>query len=130
MLTHRAQRKHNNVYLSLSTVINSRSPAHKELIRVCSPDRLLVESDYNDATYLASQTCDMLATIAEVRGWPIEQSWEDDCPEEKYGVVRRLERNWQRFERGGHAPMRKEDRRKLLLEDQENNEESGHGQTC
>ena len=129
MLTHRAQRKHNNVYLSLSTVINSRSPAHKELIRACSPARLMLESDYNDAAYVASQTCDMLAIVAEEKGWPIEQSWEDDCPEEKWGAVRRLEANWQRFERGGHAPMRKKDRRKLLLEDWESDDESGGRRT-
>ncbi|KIP11098.1 hypothetical protein PHLGIDRAFT_100014 [Phlebiopsis gigantea 11061_1 CR5-6] len=120
------ERRHNNVYLSLSTVINSRSPAHRELIRVCSPDRLMLESDYNDAAYVASQTCDMLSTVAEVKGWQIEQSWEDNCPEAEWGVVRRLEHNWERFARGGHAPTRKKDRRKLLLEDWESDDESSH----
>ena len=83
----------------------------------------MVESDFNDAAYLASQTCDMLTTIAEVKGWPIEQSWDADIPEAQWGVVRRLESNWLRFERANHAPIRKKDRRKLLLEDWESDEE-------
>lgn len=96
------ERKHHNIFLSLSTVINSRSQNHIELIRQCSADRLMVESDYNNAAYVTSQTWDMVKTISEVKGWPIEDRWEDDLPEERWGVVRRLERNFNLFKCGSH----------------------------
>lgn len=116
LLTCGTQRKHNNIFLSLSSVINSRSPNHRDLIRECSPNRLMVESDYNDAAYLTTQTWDMVKTISEVKGWPIEEYWEDDLPEEKWGVVHRLKNTFHLFERGRHSLVRKKDRRKQLLE--------------
>lgn len=85
----------------------------------------MVESDYNDSARLTDQTCQMLSTIAEVKGWHIETSWEDDLPVDEWGAVRKLEENWKTFQRGGHPPIRKKDRRKLLLEYWESDEEDG-----
>jgi hypothetical protein len=47
----------------------------------------------------------MVCIIAETRGWPIEDVWEDSSPldEAQWGVVRRLEANWRAFVKGGHA---------------------------
>ena len=90
--------------MSLSMVINHKHPSLRELIAACSPDRLLVESDYNDIDMVTSQTWDMIKLIAEVRGWPVETEWLDteDLAEEEWGVVRRLERNWRRFRDRDH----------------------------
>lgn len=82
----------------------------------------MVESDYDDVACLASQTYDMLAIVSDLKGWVIEQSWEDNIPVEQWGAVRKLESNWQRFQQGEHKPIRKKDRRKLLLEDWESDE--------
>ena len=63
---------------------------------------------------LASQTVQMLHTVSEIKGWPIEQEWIDDdvdgigirpkIPEGEWGAVRRLEANWKAFVKGGHRP--------------------------
>ncbi|GLB35823.1 putative DNase family Scn1 [Lyophyllum shimeji] len=94
------EKRHPNVYLSLSTVINSRSPNHRALIAACSPDRLLVESDYNNVDRCAEQTWDMIKTVADVRGWPLETEWIDGLEEKDWGTVRRLEKNWHAFKAG------------------------------
>ncbi|KAI0081089.1 Metallo-dependent hydrolase [Panus rudis PR-1116 ss-1] len=121
------EKKHANVYLSLSTVINSRSPSHKELIAACAPHRILVESDYNDIRYLTRQTWDMVRTIAEVKGWRIESEWtytDEDVDVEKWGVVKRLEDNWLRFQSANHIPVkRRRDRRKMELDSDESDAE-------
>ncbi|KAH8099826.1 TatD DNase family Scn1 [Cristinia sonorae] len=103
------ERKHVNAFLSLSTVINSRSPAHKSLIAACSPSRILAESDYNDIRRCTSQTWDMVKAIADIKRWTVEETWEDTPPENKdeWGVVRRLEENWNVFQKGGHTMARK-----------------------
>ena len=107
------QRKHENVFLSLSTVINHRHANHRALIAECSPNRLLVESDYNDIDMCTRQTWDMIRIIAEVKGWDIETEWVDILEENKWGVVRRLEQNWWRFKRGHHpTPKTRKSRRK------------------
>ncbi|KIM47473.1 hypothetical protein M413DRAFT_22133 [Hebeloma cylindrosporum] len=87
------ERKHENIFLSLSTVINHKHANHRSLIASCSPNRILVESDYHDITKCTSQTWDMIKIVAEVKGWPIETEWVDgdQLEEEKWGVVRRLE---------------------------------------
>lgn len=106
-----AQKKHENTFLSLSTVINYKHANHRALIATCSPDRLLVESDYNDVNMCTLQTWQMINVVANVRGWPIEtdDAWADERhlsqPEEEWGVIRRLERNWIRFKNGRHPPM-------------------------
>lgn len=46
----------------------------------------------------------MVRTIAEVRGWNVEERWEDQLDESQWGVVRRLEHNFQVFMKGGHKP--------------------------
>ena len=67
---------------------------------------------------LTPQTIKMLHTVAEVKGWSIEQEWIDDedvdgagmepnIPESKWGAVRRLEANWKAFLKGGHRPEQK-----------------------
>ena len=114
----REQKKHCNVFISLSTVINGRSENHKKLIATVSPDRLLIESDFHTMSELASQTVQMLNTVSEIKGWPIEQEWIDDedpdgvdtrsrIPEKEWGAVRRLEANWKAFVKGGHRPEKK-----------------------
>ena len=50
----------------------------------------------------------MACMVAEIHGWPIEDTWEDAPPldEAKWGVIRRLESNWRAFVKGGHvAPI-------------------------
>ena len=120
------QKKHSNVFLSLSTAINARSPAHKELIAVCATDKLLVESDFHDVRYSAPYTWNILRTVADVKGWRVEDAWDTDVPEAEWGAVRRLEENWKAFERGGHKPyVKRRLRRDRAIEEWEaNNEES------
>ncbi|KAL5495101.1 SCN1 [Sanghuangporus weigelae] len=93
-----------NIYLSLSTAINGRSPNHRRLIASASPDRLLAESDIHDLIQCTERTWDMVLNIAEVKGWNVEEQWEDTLDETEWGVVRRLEHNFQRFMKGGHKP--------------------------
>ncbi|KAF8899080.1 TatD DNase family Scn1 [Infundibulicybe gibba] len=120
--TWREIEKHNpNIYLSLSTVINMRSPNHRALISACAPDRLLAESDYNDVGHCTERTWDMVQIIAEVRGWRIEdkgwdtvdESYED---EQEIGVVRRLEQNWRAFRQGQHKARRSRGRERRILQ--------------
>ncbi|KAH8120031.1 TatD DNase family Scn1 [Phellopilus nigrolimitatus] len=82
------EKSHANIYISLSTVINGRSPNHRKLISMVSPDRLLVESDIHEIGQCTKRTWDMLCTVAEVRGWHIEEEWDD-------------KHNWKVFVRGG-----------------------------
>jgi len=97
------QKKYPNLFLSLSTVINHKSPNHRALIAACSPHRVLVESDFNDIDMCTERTWDMLQTIAEVKGWTVEDGeWNDDIDEPHWGTVRRLEENWKAFKKGGH----------------------------
>ncbi|TFK41833.1 hypothetical protein BDQ12DRAFT_677235 [Crucibulum laeve] len=90
------EKKHSNVFLSLSTVINSRHANHRALIACCSPERILVESDYNDVEMVTGKTWEILCTIADIKGWPIEEDWEE-VGTAAMGAVHRLEKNWQRF---------------------------------
>ncbi|KAI0348301.1 TatD DNase family Scn1 [Trametopsis cervina] len=105
------QRKHRNVFMSLSTAINERSPGHRDLIAACPDDRILAESDYPVISRSTPQTWNMILRIAEVKGWNVEQEWVDDTPEENWGTVRKLERNWILFEKGRHTlPPKKKSR--------------------
>jgi len=87
------------VFLSFSTVINGRSPNHKALIAACSPDRILVESDFNDIDECTGRTWDMVHSIASIKGWHVEEEWIEDLLEINWGAVRRLEQNWFSFKR-------------------------------
>jgi len=91
--------------MSLSTAINSRLPNHRELIAVCSPDRILVESDYHTVEECTPRTWDMVRTVAEIKGWPVEMIWSDNLQEGEWGVVRRLEDNWHKFLAGNHVAL-------------------------
>src|ERR1700761_6517119 len=98
------------MFLSLSVGINARSENHVHLIQNCTEDRLLAESDWNKVRHCAPQTWKMLEIISNIRGWPLETKWDgEEPPEAEWGVVRRLERNWKRFEKGDHpeAPLQK-----------------------
>lgn len=81
---------------------------HKKLIAAASSDRLLAESDINEVGQCTKRTWDIVCTIAEVRGWPLEENWESDVNEDKWGAVRRLESNWFRFRRARHNPATRE----------------------
>ena len=122
------QKANNNIFLSLSTIINGRSENHEHLIRHCRADRLLAESDYNDIKLVASQTWEILETISRIRGWPLETSWESEPPEEieRWGTVRRLEANFAVFLNGGHKDVPPKRNRKLRkqLESYPSDEES------
>ncbi|EPQ60250.1 Metallo-dependent hydrolase [Gloeophyllum trabeum ATCC 11539] len=103
------ERVHPNVFLSLSTCINSRSPNHVALIKACAANRLLAESDIHDVNYCAPYTWDMIRTIANFKGWRIEEQWDydDGSKEEEWGVVKRLEENWKAFQAGNHpSPLK------------------------
>lgn len=67
---------------------------------MCSPGRLLAESDFNDIDHCAQRTWDMVKIIAEVKGWTLETEWNQDVEEKEWGTVRRLERNWLAFKTG------------------------------
>jgi len=112
------EKKYCNVFISPSTIHNTRSESHKKLIETVSPRRLLIESDYYTMSELTSQTIKMLNTVSEIKGWPIEQEWINDedvdgadtkpkIPEGEWGAVRRLEANWKAFVKGGHRPEKK-----------------------
>ncbi|KAG8858856.1 hypothetical protein FRC20_011929 [Serendipita sp. 405] len=54
----------------------------------------------------------MVEKIANLRGWEVETSWEEEAPPlEKWGVVRRLERNWLQFQAGNHPEIVHKSRR-------------------
>ncbi|KAG8830848.1 hypothetical protein FRC17_004164 [Serendipita sp. 399] len=81
-------------------------------IEGCAEDRLLVESDYDKIECSVSQTWKMIEVIASLREWEIETSWaEEEPPLENWGVVRRLKRNWLRFQAGGHPEIVQKSRR-------------------
>jgi len=98
------ERKHPNVFLSLSTCINGRSANHLKLIETASPTRLLVESDINQVWQCSGYTWDMLSTIAKVRQWRLESTWENEANEGGRGAVHEIEANWKAFARGCHMP--------------------------
>ena len=65
----------------------------------------------------------MVCRIAEARGWLVEKSVEEVMDHDE-GVVRRLADNWKRFAEGGHKPRaRRRDRRQLLLDESEPEED-------
>ncbi|KAG9314127.1 hypothetical protein JVU11DRAFT_4912 [Chiua virens] len=97
------EKRHLNVYMSLSTAINGRSPNLRALIDACSSSRILAESDYQSIEECAERTWEMVLTIAEIKGWTVETTWIEDSRTEDWGVVRRLERNWQEFQMGNHS---------------------------
>jgi len=49
----------------------------------------------------------MVQTVAEIKGWAIETAWIENLEEDDWGVVRRLERNWQRFQKGDHVVLQR-----------------------
>ena len=59
----------------------------------------------------------MICLIADVRGWPVEKTWETNVPHESFGAVRRIEENWKAFCKGGHATAEqvKEEKRNQKL---------------
>ncbi|KAF8640697.1 hypothetical protein AX17_000353 [Amanita inopinata Kibby_2008] len=96
------EKEHPNVFLSVSTVINGRNSNLRPLIAACASDRILAESDYNDAEMTTRKTWEILLTIAEVKGWHVEEIWDDNLQSEEWGAVRHLEANWTRFRDGNH----------------------------
>ncbi|KAG8776710.1 hypothetical protein FRC12_000776 [Ceratobasidium sp. 428] len=121
------EKSHQNVYLSLSTTINVRpnSKMHIQLIKVCDPTRLLVESDYPHISGSTQRTWDILCLIAQERGWQIENEWnypEDASVEgkhdESWGAVKRVEANWRAFRKGGKGVLpEKESKKEKRLND-------------
>ncbi|KXN88838.1 Cut9-interacting protein scn1 [Leucoagaricus sp. SymC.cos] len=97
------ERKHPNIFLSLSKLVNGRSAAYKALIAACADDRILVESDCYDINLCTPLTWDLLKTVAEVKKWDIESAWTDSSDPERWGAVRRIEHSWCRFRDGAHA---------------------------
>ncbi|KAJ7170158.1 TatD DNase family Scn1 [Mycena filopes] len=91
------QKKHKNIFMSLSTTINGRSSNLNALIAACSPDRLLIESDYYDIDTFPEKCTEILTLVARVKGWPMEEEWPEELDGEHWGVVRRLEANWKSF---------------------------------
>ncbi|KAK0199014.1 TatD related DNase-domain-containing protein [Armillaria mellea] len=110
------EKKHKNVFLSLSTVINGRSPNHISLIQACSPNRILIESDFNDVDMCTQRTWDMLLTVARTKGWPVEEVWVNEIDPAKWGAVRRLEENWRCFRAGDHQATESSKKKKTVEE--------------
>jgi hypothetical protein len=126
--TNSFQKANNNIFLSLSTIINGRSENHEHLIRAL-PSRSLVGGErLQRHQVVTSQTWEILETISRIRGWPLETSWESDPPEEQedWGTVRRLEANFAVFLKGGHKDVPPKRNRKLRkqLESYPSDEES------
>ncbi|KAF7303168.1 TatD DNase family Scn1 [Mycena kentingensis (nom. inval.)] len=94
------QRAHRNCLMSISTTINAKSRHLRPLIAACAPDRLLIESDYNNIDNSTAQCLEILNIVSEVRGWPIETEWVES---ETEGAVHRLEANWEAFVRNPDA---------------------------
>ena len=44
----------------------------------------------------------MLNLVAEIKGWHVEDRWEDELEPDQWGAVRKLEENWRLFQRGNH----------------------------
>jgi Tat protein secretion system quality control protein TatD with DNase activity len=104
MLMNCSQKRHINTFLSLSTTINGRSKNHRQLIAACSPNRILAESDFNDINGCTERTWEIIQIIAEVKGWQLEEEWQDEIEDiSAWGVVRRLEDNWRIFRAGCHG---------------------------
>ena len=95
-----------------TTVKHGRSPNHLKLIETASPGRLLVESDIHEIGQVAERTWDMVLTVANVKGWTVEERWDDEVEEGQWGVVRRLERNFETFMNGGHSSSSMKGKRK------------------
>lgn len=53
-----------------------------------------------------SKTWMMIVAIADIKGWKIETEWNQDAPEDEWGVVRKLEENWKAFSKGDHVENR------------------------
>ena len=87
-----SQKAHPNVFLSLSTAINGRSPAHRALAAACAPNRLLIESDLYDARLAPRYAWHMLRTVAAVKGWRVESAW--DYADDDEGDGDDGERDW------------------------------------
>ena len=83
-------------------VINGRKPNLKQLIAACAPDRILVESDYDDAEMTTPMTWEMILIVAEVKGWQVEKEWGQNLKSDQVGAVKQLEENWERFKNGNH----------------------------
>lgn len=45
----------------------------------------------------------MLTTVAEIKGWHVEDQWDEKIEENKWGAVRKLEENWKAFQRGDQS---------------------------
>ncbi|CAE6450203.1 unnamed protein product [Rhizoctonia solani] len=107
------EKAHQNAYLSLSTAINIRpnSNAVLQLIRSCDPTRLMAESDFPYISDTTQRTWDMICLIARERGWRVEDEWDypeatdqvEGKHEETWGVVKRMESNWNTFRKGGNG---------------------------
>ncbi|KAF8215927.1 hypothetical protein K438DRAFT_1901689 [Mycena galopus ATCC 62051] len=90
-------KKHDNVFMSLSTTINGRSNKLNALIAACASARLLIESDINNIDYCTPRCGEILQLVARVKGWSVERGWEDELDKDEWGVVRRIEENWKAF---------------------------------
>ncbi|KAF7347605.1 Dnase family scn1 [Mycena venus] len=91
------QKKHHNVFMSLSTTINGRSNNLNALVAACPPDRLLIESDFNTIEGCTERCVEILNLVARIKRWPIEEEWADELDKGEWGVVRRIEANWKAF---------------------------------
>ncbi|EJU02652.1 Metallo-dependent hydrolase [Dacryopinax primogenitus] len=94
------ERNYPNVYLSLSTTINAKNGGVAALIQAAAETRILIESDWHDITLCTGSAWDILRYIAEVKGWRVEDTWEEHVQGEP-GAVRRIEENWNSFKSGG-----------------------------
>lgn len=61
-------------YFGFSSVINLRSPKTQDVIRATPDDRLLLESDLCDPTRAEDELRIMLAFIADVKGWSVNDA--------------------------------------------------------
>jgi hypothetical protein len=95
------KRAHPNVYCSISTAINitGRSDNYAKLIKACPDDRLLIESDFPFLEDCEKRTWDMVQITADLKGWRVEEEWEEGDTGDDLGTVKRLSTNWRKFMR-------------------------------
>ena len=61
-------------YFGFSSVINLRSPKTQGVIKAVPDDRLLLESDLCDPSEAEDELRTMLAIIADVKGWSVNEA--------------------------------------------------------
>lgn len=61
-------------YFSFSSTINGRAPKTSSVVAAVPEDRLLIESDHNDAAQIDESMSTVCQLVSDARGWTVEQT--------------------------------------------------------